>query len=92
MTRERFAEIIRWHKIVWVAGIVNPFMILPQLWQIWETRQVADISLSFLFTLVALQAAFSVHGFFIRDKMVNRSNGLAAGTTAIVIASVLYLN
>ncbi len=91
MTREQVAEMIYWGYLVWVAGILNPFMILPQLYKIWSTRDIAGISLGFLFVLVFLQATFGLHGFFIRDQMVMWSNCLAAVTTAVVIMSVLYL-
>ena len=66
-------------------------MILPQLWKVWSTGQTADISMEFLFILVFLQGMFALHGFFTRDKIIMWSSGLAALTTAIVIASVLYL-
>ena len=91
MTREAIAQLIFWHQIVWWVGMLNPLMILPQLWRIWETRRTKDISMSFMFVLVFLQAMFSVHGFFIRDPIVMWSNGLAAGSTVVVIISVFYL-
>ena len=90
MTREAIASLIHWHRLVWVAGIMNPFMILPQLFKIWSTGEVAGISLGFLLILAGLQATFSLHGFFTRDKMIMWSNGLAAASTAMVISLVLY--
>ena len=44
-TREDFAARIHWARIVWIAGIINPVMILPQLYQIWATGQTAGVSL-----------------------------------------------
>lgn len=90
MTREQVAQRIRWHSLVWGAGLLNPFMILPQLWQIWKTGDVAAISLPFIFVLLFLQATFSLHGFFTRDKMIMWSNGGAAASTLLVILSVIY--
>lgn len=90
-TREDVATRIHWHRIVWWVGFLNPLMILPQLWKIWSTGQTSDISLGFLFVLVFLQGMFSLHGFFIRDRMVNWSNGGAAVSTLVVIFLVLYL-
>ncbi len=90
MTREQVAERIHWHSFVWAIGLLNPFMILPQLWQIWSTWDVAAISLPFLYVLVFLQATFSLHCFFTRDKMLMWSNGGAAASTLLVILSVIY--
>lgn len=90
MTREELAEKCRWHTFVWGAGMLNPLMILPQLYKIWTTGEVMSISLPFLLVLVFLQLTFSIHGFFTRDKMIMWSNGGAAFTTALVIISVFY--
>lgn len=92
MTREKVARQIHWYSLVWGAGLLNPLMILPQLYKIWTTREVASISLPFLFVLVFLQSTFSIHGFFTRDKMIMWSNGGAAFTTALVILSVFYFS
>jgi len=91
MTREAFAKQVHWHDVVWWVGLLNPLMILPQLWKVWSTGQTMDISMGFLLILVFLQGMFALHGFFIRDRMVNWSNGLAAASTVVVIISVLYL-
>ena len=90
MIREQVAARLRWHSFVWAIGLLNPFMILPQLWQIWSTWDVAAISLPFLYVLFFLQATFSLHCFFTRDKMLMWSNGGAAASTFLVILSVIY--
>jgi uncharacterized protein with PQ loop repeat len=91
-TREEVALQIHWYSLVWGAGLLNPLMILPQLYKIWATGEVASISLSFLLVLVFLQSTFSLHGFFTQDKMIMWSNGGAAFTTALVILSIFYFN
>jgi len=91
MTREDVVRKLHWHGVVWWVSLLNPCMILPQLWKIWSTQATADISLGFLLILVFLQGMFSLHGFFIRDSMVKTSNGLAALSTTVVILSVVYL-
>lgn len=90
MTREKLARQIHWHSLVWGAGLLNPLMILPQLYQIWTTKEVAGISLAFLLILAFIQSTFSLHGFFTRDKMIMWSNGVTAFTTVLVILSVFY--
>jgi uncharacterized protein with PQ loop repeat len=91
MTREEFAQKIRWTGIIWLVSIVNPLMTAPQLLQLWQTRETAGLSMSFLGILFFVQAGFSVHGFFLRDKFVMISNGLAAMMTLLTILSALYL-
>ena len=90
MTREELASKVNWHRLVWFAGILNPFMVVPQLYKVWTTGDVAGVSVTFFLILTGLQATFSLHGFFIRDKMVMWSNGCAASSTILTILSVLY--
>ena len=90
MTRESVAQAIYWAHIIWVAGLVNPLMIVPQFWKIVMTRSTTGISLGFFSVLMSLQAAFSLHGFFIRDDLVMISNGLAAASTLLTTLVVLH--
>lgn len=90
MTREQVAKKIHWKKIIWAVSIVNPLMILPQLVQIWQTHQVAGISIGFLVILVLIQTGFSLHGFFTRDRFIMGSNGIAATMSLITLLSTLY--
>lgn len=90
MTRETIAEKIYWTKIIWVISIVNPLMTLPQLVQIWQTHQTAGLSMVFLMILFFVQAGFSSHGFFTKDRFIMGSNGLAATMTLFTILSTLY--
>jgi len=81
MTREIIAQAIHWSTIIWIAGLLNPLMIVPQLLKIVRSGSTEGISLGFFSILCGLQSAFSVHGFFIRDDLVMISNGLAALST-----------
>jgi uncharacterized protein with PQ loop repeat len=90
MTREKLAKKIHWQKIIWLVSIVNPLMTLPQLIQIWQTHQTAGLSLVFLAILFFVQGGFSLHGFFLRDKFIMGSNGLAAAMTLLTILSTIY--
>ncbi len=89
-TREDFAKKIHWNSIIWTVSIVNPFMTIPQLWQIWHTGETAGISLVFLLILLFIQSGFSLHGFFTRDRFIMGSNGLAGFMTLLTILSTLY--
>lgn len=90
MNREKIAERIHWTRIIWVISIINPLMTAPQLYQIWQTHETAGLSLPFLSILFFVQAGFSSHGFFTRDKFIMGSNGLAAAMTLLTIGSTLY--
>ncbi len=88
--REDIAKKIHWTWIIWVVSIVNPLMIIPQLWQVWHTGETAGLSLIFLAILLFIQSGFSLHGFFTRDRFIMGSNGLAATMTLITILSTVY--
>ena len=91
MTREEFAKRIRWARIIWIAGIINPCIMLPQLYYLWSTGLTAGISLGTIGIIIFLQGAFSIHGFFIRDRVVMWSNGLACLMSIITAVSIYYL-
>lgn len=90
MTREIIAQAIHWSTIIWIAGLLNPLMIVPQLLKIVRSGNTIGISLGFFSILCGLQSAFSVHGFFIRDDLVMISNGLAALSTLATTFVTLY--
>lgn len=91
MTREEFAKKIRWERIVWVVGLVNVGAMLPQLYQIITTQNVAGLSLGMFAIYFVVQAALSLQGFFKRDRMLMVCLGLSAVVTALIIGTVLYL-
>ena len=90
MTREQIANKIRWPLIIWLVSIINPLMTVPQLWSVWATRETAGLSMGFLSILLFVQAGFSLHGFFTRDRFIMGSNGLAAAMTLVTMLSALY--
>ena len=91
MTRDEVAKAIRWNSIIWTAGLVNVGAMLPQLHQIITTRKVEDLSLGMFVIYFFIQVAFSLQGFFRRDKMLMVCLGLSAVVSAIIISLVVYL-
>lgn len=91
MTREEVAKKIHWDRIIWTVGLVNVVAMLPQLHQIATTRNVAGLSLGMFVTYFLIQVAFSLQGYFRRDKMLMVCLGLSAVVSAIIISLVLYL-
>jgi len=78
MTREEIAKKIHWSKIIWTFGIINVTAMLPQLWSIVTTRNVEGLALSMFGIYFAVQIAFSLQGFFTRDKVLMWCLGLSA--------------
>ena len=91
MKREEVAKRIRWDSIIWTAGLVNVGAMLPQLYQIVTTRNVEGLSLGMFVTYFFIQVAFSLQGFFRRDKMLMVCLGLSAVVSVTIIGFVVYL-
>ncbi len=89
-TREDVAKALHWHTLVYGISFLNPFMIAPQIYETWSTGKTDGVSLPFFAVLIFLQSMFSMHGFFIRDKTVMVSNGLAAASSVLAAALVVY--
>ena len=79
-----------WPSFIWMVGVLNPCFMLPQLYKIWETRTADDISLLTLGLLILIQGAFSLHGHFIRDKLIKLSNFAATLVTLTTAGSAIY--
>ena len=88
MTREKIAGRIHWPRIIWFVGIVNPFIMVPQLYKMWTTMETASLSLGMLGIILFVQFGFALHGFFIRDKFVMLSNVAAATMSAATLFSI----
>jgi uncharacterized protein with PQ loop repeat len=91
MTREQVARRIRWEAIIWTAGLVNVTAMLPQLYQIVTTRNVDGLALPMFVIYFAIQVAFSIEGYFKRNKMLMVCLGLSAIVSAIIISLIFYL-
>ncbi len=89
-SREKVASAIRWNRLIFGVSVVNPLMALPQLIQIFRTQETAGISVVFLLAVILVQGGFSLHGYFMRDRFVMISNGMAALSTVLVVASIAY--
>ncbi|MDP3963795.1 MAG: PQ-loop domain-containing transporter [bacterium] len=91
MSREEIAARIRWPLIIWLAGIANVMAMVPQLYSIIATRNVEGLSLGMFSTILFIQIAFFLKGFFERDKVFQISMGLAAGISIAIITLVLVI-
>lgn len=91
MTREEFAKKIRWDIIMWVIGYANPLLAIPQLIKLITTGDATGVSGTFLGFMLIIQTGFSLHGFFMRDKMLCVSNAIAGSFTFITTVFAFYL-
>lgn len=91
MTREQVARKIHWQVIIWLFGFVNVGAMIPQLWELITTRKTEGISLSMFFIYMAVQIAFSLDGYFKRNKTLLVCLGLSAVLSAANIITIIIL-
>jgi uncharacterized protein with PQ loop repeat len=90
ITREVLSQKIRWNKIMFALGLLNPLAFVPQIYAIVTTHVVAGISIQMFSLFVVIQLSFFINGFFQRDKAVMISMGSSALLTSIAIMLTLY--
>lgn len=76
---------------MWCAGVVNALAILPQLIQIWVSRETQGVSLVMFSTFVMLQLIFGVNAWLRNDRGTMCGMFAAMVTSAAIIGSTLYL-
>ncbi len=91
MTRELIARKIRWPFIIWLAGMVNVVAMLPQFARIIRTRNIQGLSLEMFVLYFLVQVAFSLEGFFTKNRMLMVCMGLSAVVSGMIIVLVTYL-
>ena len=91
MKREDVAAKIHWAWIIWVVGLVNVGAMLPQLYQLGTTQKTEGLSLGMFWMYFGIQVAFSLEGYFKRNRMLMVCLGLSAVVSAIIIGTVLHL-
>lgn len=90
MSREDVAKLIHWKYVIGLMGMVNVVAIFPQIIKVLETQKTKDLSLIMFSTILAIQIAFSLDGFFTRNRTLFLSNAFAACFNATLIGLVLY--
>ena len=91
MTRDLIAKRIHWSFIIWLAGMVNVTAMLPQLVRIIRTHNIASLSLAMFVLYFLVQVAFSIEGFFKKNRMLMVCMGLSAVVSGLIIVLVTYL-
>lgn len=71
------------------AAIVEPLMTIPQIYQIWSTKQAQGVSLlSWVFYLIAA-VIWLLYGIKVKDKAVIIASVLWVFVEGLVIAGIL---
>jgi len=91
VTRDLIAKRIHWAFIIWLAGFVNVTAMLPQLARIIRTRDIEGLSLAMFVLYFIVQVAFSIEGFFKKNRMLMVCMGLSAVVSGTIILLVAYL-
>jgi len=71
--------------------MVNVTAMLPQLVRIIRTRDVAGLSLAMFVLYFLVQVAFSIEGFFKKNRMLMVCRGLSTVVSGMIIVLVTYL-
>jgi uncharacterized protein with PQ loop repeat len=71
--------------------MVNVTAMLPQLVRIIRTRNIAGLSLAMFVLYFLVQVAFSIEGFFKKNRMLMVCMGLSAVVSGMIIVLVTYL-
>lgn len=91
MTREDFAQIVHWQKIIWTFGFLNVAALSPQLLKLFQTRETAGLSIWMFILFLFIQIAFSLEGFFRRNSVLLICMSLSAAETFAIILRIVYL-
>lgn len=51
----------------WAGGIINVFHVVPQMFKIYKTKSVEDISINSIVIKIIASALYTIHGFIIAD-------------------------
>ena len=76
--------------IIWVAGLLNVAAMMPQVCKVLVTHAVRGLSVEMFGIILFIQIAFSLEGYFTRNRMLMVSCGLAALVTSTMICLIKY--
>lgn len=78
-------------KLTFVAGIVGPFTVLPQIWSIFSTQSAVGVSLSTWLLIFIVTLPWVFYGFAHKDKSIIWSFILwEVANLTVVVGVLLY--
>ena len=72
--------------IGFVAGALNTFCYLPQVVQIWRTRQTKDLSLIMYIALTTGTTLWFIYGLALHQPAIYVANGISLFLTVSILA------
>ena len=51
----------------WLGGIINSIHVVPQMYKIYKTKSVQDISINSIYIKILASLLYTIHGFIIWD-------------------------
>lgn len=51
----------------WLGGVINCIHVAPQMYKIWKTKSVEDISINSILIKIIACTLYTIHGFLISD-------------------------
>ena len=68
----------------WLGGAINAIHVVPQMWKIWKTKSVQDISINSIVIKIIACSLYTIHGFIIADMPL-------LWMTAVVLAQYITI-
>jgi len=80
----------RWlDRIVYAAGILSPIMTIPQAFQIWQTKDVASLSLVTWGTYTLVSIVWATYGVAHKEKPILIANAFSFLLNGIVTLGIV---
>ncbi len=78
-------------KVTFVAGILGPFMVIPQIYAIFTTHNASGVSITSWVLLTIVTAPWVFYGFAHKDKAIITSFMLwEVANLLVVVGAVMY--
>lgn len=76
-------------RVTFFAGIIGPFTVLPQIWQIFSTHAAGDVSLTSWALIFIVTLPWIFYGIAHKDRSIIVSFMLWEVANAVVVIGVL---
>ena len=78
-------------RLAYIAGIASPIVTLPQLIQIWTTRDASGVSLITWFSYLVIVIIMTLYGIIHKEKpLIIMYGSLIIVDSLIIIGTIIY--
>tara|TARA_B100000963_G_scaffold335477_1_gene329641 strand:+ start:1540 stop:1869 length:330 start_codon:yes stop_codon:yes gene_type:complete len=74
----------------WLGGAINAIHIVPQMWKIWKTKSVEDISINSIVIKIIACSLYTIHGVIIADMPLLSMTALVLAQYVIIFFQYKY--